>query len=93
MNYLQCDAEGCDHRENTPDYGPHLIGKPCPVCGASLLTQEDFDGAEPYRLLIEELIKAGIATTTDRPRKDTEVAMGIHFHAGKTSVTIGGEDE
>lgn len=42
---LKCDHEGCDY--NNPDIPvtdyPNWINKPCPKCGHSLLTQEDFD--------------------------------------------------
>lgn len=41
--FLKCDAPGCDHKEAVPDILPEYIGKPCPKCGASLCTQEDFE--------------------------------------------------
>ena len=88
-NYLQCDADGCGHREPTPDYGPHLIGKPCPVCGANLLTQEDFDGYEPYRRVMDALVEAGLATYDEDDSEPGKVEMEIGHHGGKTSVTFG----
>lgn len=38
---LKCDAAGCDFMD--PDAVPDesLIGRPCPKCGASLLTEAD----------------------------------------------------
>lgn len=46
---LLCDA--CGHVEKnvpaeTTEQRHACIGLPCPVCGASLLTQEDFEAAE-----------------------------------------------
>lgn len=41
---LKCDAPGCGHHESADlDLAKSgaLIGKPCPSCGASLLTKED----------------------------------------------------
>lgn len=42
---LKCDTPHCNYVDpDIPfeDY-PKWIGKPCPVCGRSLLTQEDYD--------------------------------------------------
>ena len=41
--FLKCDEKGCVHQEYHAEIAPEQIGKPCPRCGASLLTQEDFD--------------------------------------------------
>ncbi|MCX5884341.1 MAG: hypothetical protein NT096_00250 [Proteobacteria bacterium] len=42
---IKCDAEGCTFRDDTvkmKDYKSWL-NKPCPLCGANLLTQADYD--------------------------------------------------
>lgn len=39
--FLKCDAEGCDHQERAQISREH-IGRPCPKCGANLLTEEDY---------------------------------------------------
>lgn len=39
--YLVCDAKGCGHVENAGAITPLMIGKPCPDCGADLLTAAD----------------------------------------------------
>jgi len=42
---LKCDNPSCDYQEDGVDfenYASH-IGRPCPKCGWSLLTQEDYD--------------------------------------------------
>lgn len=42
---LKCDTKGCDFRDDevTFEEYPKNIGRPCPQCGASLLTQQDYD--------------------------------------------------
>jgi hypothetical protein len=44
---IKCDAEGCDYydRTATPDRYVYYLNKPCPKCGANLLTKEDYIGA------------------------------------------------
>jgi hypothetical protein len=42
---IQCDTPGCDYRDMEvlfEDY-PKWVNKPCPKCGANLLTQECYD--------------------------------------------------
>lgn len=42
---LRCDAPGCGYLDPVPELTPEYlmanIGRPCPKCGASLLTKED----------------------------------------------------
>ncbi len=38
---LKCDAPGCDFRDDAAIPHESLIGKPCPKCGANLLTEAD----------------------------------------------------
>jgi hypothetical protein len=86
-NNLKCDADGCLHREHVEEYGPHLIDKPCPICGANLLTQEDFDGYEPIRVVIQALIDAGHASWSGEEIK-SPVSFSLNHHAGTTTTTI-----
>lgn len=45
---IKCDADGCDYQdesakfENYKDY----LGKPCPKCGANLLTEADYKSVQ-----------------------------------------------
>lgn len=43
---LKCDY--CDYRDDSVPYSdyPASIGKPCPKCGESLLTQEEYEDCE-----------------------------------------------
>lgn len=42
---LQCDAPTCDYRDDTIQFEAYesYINHPCPLCGAPLLTQADYD--------------------------------------------------
>lgn len=79
---LKCDAEGCDHIEPVEAVTSDLVGKPCPKCGASLLTQEDWDAWAPIRDLLLELEKAadGVADTED------QIDVSIGYHDGEASI-------
>jgi hypothetical protein len=38
---IQCDAPGCTYRDDDAVFSEEWLNKPCPLCGASLLTPED----------------------------------------------------
>jgi hypothetical protein len=44
---LKCDAPGCDYRDDTVEFANYkaYINKPCPKCGANLLTEADAKAA------------------------------------------------
>jgi hypothetical protein len=49
---LKCDADGCDWSDDSipvADY-EKWINRPCPKCGANLLTLEDFQNAQSVLL-------------------------------------------
>jgi hypothetical protein len=41
---LRCDNTLCDYvaERGLHQFGPHLIGLPCPKCGENLLTEQDY---------------------------------------------------
>lgn len=80
---LKCDEPNCNVEIDCPDYGPQYIDTPCPECGANLLTKEDFDDAEPMRLMFAILEKAGL--TKDSAAKDA-VEVRFNQHNGKTAL-------
>ena len=60
---LQCDVNGCDYIDttiNADDY-KDLIGTPCPKCGASLLTQADYDAIMEMLKMEKTLMDLGIS--------------------------------
>ena len=44
---LRCDAAGCDYRDDTVAFANYkaYVNKPCPKCGANLLTEADAEAA------------------------------------------------
>lgn len=52
---LRCDANGCDYRDEKVGFDASWIDSPCPKCGASLLTREDYESIQ--------LIIAAVAVT------------------------------
>ena len=54
---LKCDNPECDYKDETidsVDYEEH-IDKPCPNCGESLLTQDDYDKVVKMQQAIKDL--------------------------------------
>jgi len=54
--FIQCDAKSCDYK--TTDVGDDykvFLNKPCPNCGASLLTQEDIDSQESMQSILKSI--------------------------------------
>mgnify|MGYP003665879484 FL=1 len=54
---LKCDNPECDYKDDTVDsvdYEQH-IDKPCPDCGESLLTQDDYDKVQQIQQQIMDL--------------------------------------
>lgn len=45
---IKCDASGCDFRDETVQVAHYeqWLNKPCPKCGANLLTQADYDSVK-----------------------------------------------
>jgi hypothetical protein len=58
---LKCDAPGCGYRDDTIKVGDYKkwIDKPCPKCGASLLTKADYDLLQ-YLFLYKKIVNAPI---------------------------------
>lgn len=78
---LKCDA--CEYRETEiHEMTADLIGAPCPICGANLLTQEDFDQCKAMGPAIELLKNIGV-TYADKIEDGT-----ISLNAHKGTVTI-----
>lgn len=52
---LICDNPHCDYKDDTiksEDYAEY-IGFPCPKCGESLLTQEDYEFTQKMKTLVD----------------------------------------
>lgn len=54
---IKCDTPECDFNDTTVEYKdyPQWLNKPCPKCGANLLTQADYDNVQKLFETIELL--------------------------------------
>lgn len=82
---LQCDAPACDHVEELAEITADLIGKPCPRCGANLLTEEDFIAG---RAMLATLEAVAEVLPTSKSKNPEYVRMSINPHAGEVNVTF-----
>lgn len=73
---LKCDAVGCDHVEEIEALTEDLIGKPCPKCGADLLTREDYTQGAALEAMMNALLK-GIPAVKPGPGI-VQVNVGVH---------------
>lgn len=88
--FLKCDTEGCSHVEQVGTITADMVERPCPVCGSSLLTKEDW---VKWSAVISPLLKAIMplteATTEDGPMIKTTVGL----HNNKMTATVEKIDE
>lgn len=86
---LKCDAAGCGYAEPHKAMTADLIGKPCPKCGANLLTEKDYLDAkfvERAAELMNELIGP------IEPSGNV-VPVSVNPHAGDWNIKLRGEHE
>lgn len=83
--FLQCDAAGCDHREDVEEIVEAQVGMPCPKCGASLLTREDFDVyVARFKPMLDMMKVLGLAVDPE-PGTDAQ-RVSVHYHDGVTTI-------
>ena len=89
QNYLKCDAEGCGHIEPVNALTEDLIGLPCAMCGASLLTREDYELAMPTFKIMDAMNKAfsevGMIAAPGTPGA---ARLSVGVHNGETNIKI-----
>ncbi len=90
--FLQCDAPGCDHREMRPALLEEDIGRPCPKCGANLLTREDYEAAKPFSDMMRAMEEAGLIkpASLDDVVGEGKAIVTINHHAGDINIKIKG---
>lgn len=88
--FLKCDTPGCDYREEVPEITETMIGKPCPKCGANLLTRADWDIYVKMKCLFDILEKSGLARKAEagEPVKPGEVRISVNPHDGDINIKI-----
>ncbi len=98
-HYLRCDRDGCDHQETVPDITETMIGKACPLCGDSLLTQADFDYWQTVvapQLAALRIIEAAALEGGVVSANDPKVRFNLHHHNGASTLKVspaGGSDQ
>jgi len=85
---LKCDAPGCSHREDVLEITEALIGKPCPKCGASLLTKEDFVAGKTWEATIDMLAAMSPKSRRKRKAKTTSLVISANPRADSLSMSI-----
>jgi predicted RNA-binding Zn-ribbon protein involved in translation (DUF1610 family) len=68
---LKCDA--CGHIVGDVPIGPQNIGRPCPICGANLLTRDDYIAALRSLAKIAEINAAIGPVDSGRPGKSFRI--------------------
>lgn len=88
--FLKCDAEGCDHLETIEGLTEDLIGKPCPKCGADLLTREDYEEGMKIEVMMKMLKAMGLAVEVPASGDmDGLALLTVGTHNGETNIKIG----
>lgn len=82
--YLKCDAAGCNHVENVAAITEEMVDKPCPVCGANLLTREDWEAWKPF----QALLSAVESIAGSQPDQGDRTALRVGLHGAKTTIEI-----
>ena len=84
--WLKCDADGCDHQEDVPWLTADMVGKPCPKCGANLLTDDDFKAGVRMKAFLDALSEIGLVKDE---QSESGVSVSINPHNGKTNIVVG----
>lgn len=88
--FLKCDAEGCDHIENVDAITSEMVGKPCPICGANLLTQEDWMFyRDVLRPSMDMMTKLGLSRPAALDDPD-HLTMRVSGHQGELHIKLPG---
>jgi hypothetical protein len=76
--FLKCDTPTCDHFEMSQIVAAN-VGKPCPKCGANLLTREDFVNFRTIQASMAAANELVLLANPDAPM----VLMAIHLHGDR----------
>ena len=74
---LKCDADGCDYRDEdvkVEEYESYL-GKPCPKCGANLLTEADLAAVKAIMSAVDWLNEVVPPGPDDSPVQRVKVSF------------------
>lgn len=85
--FLKCDAPDCDHHEDVLRVTADMVGKACPKCGESLLTQEDWDVYSSLSAGLDALEALGIQVRADADTPQEQRAA-FNYHDGEIRISI-----
>jgi hypothetical protein len=74
---LKCDVEGCGYTDDDAkfeDY-PKYLNKPCPKCGANLLTEADLKATQALTSMADWVNALGIEASAGSEYMNVEVNM------------------
>ena len=83
---IKCDAEGCDYRDDSAELENYeeYLNKPCPECGANLLTEADM---ATVKMMIEMAEQVNSLLGDQVPSKDM-ATVNVDMD-GSGGVTLG----
>ena len=86
--FLRCDATGCDHVEDVGAITAEMVDKPCPKCGANLLTKADFDVyAAVFQPAMRMMFDLGLAKEA-ASGTPPEQSITVNYHDGEMRVKM-----
>jgi hypothetical protein len=87
---IKCDAIGCDYEDPTVPYEDYKqwVNKPCPKCGANLLTEQDYATTR----FLAELVSAANKVIPPAPEEEERVKMVFGLN-GTGDIKIQVEEE
>ena len=89
---IKCDNEDCDYHDDSVDRDnyPAYVNKPCPECGANLLTQEDYDTV----VLLEKLqVDLDVTIPKDFFGDDDEASFDVEMNGSGTFKLVERKEE
>ena len=82
---LRCDTPACDFIEPAPmAFTRDLIGRPCPKCGASLLSERDYTDTLRHFAAIDLINRWLGWLGTEAPTKDSR-SIALRTHDGEVT--------
>jgi hypothetical protein len=82
ISELICDADGCGHVEPVEEVTEAHIGMPCPRCGASMLSKDEYEGTRALAVVISALREAD-------PDSPMAMVSGVRVRGDVAIITLG----
>ena len=78
---LKCDAPGCGYRDESVQVSEYeaSIGRPCPLCGANLLTRGDYEITMAIMAIVASVNEA-VGPVDAAPADTPRVAIAVELN-------------